>query len=62
MDVLATMAFEEQMTRVANALRNQFRVVYARPESLIPPEKVTVTAAKAGFEAHGMPARGQRAR
>ena len=61
-DVLATQSFEEQMTRVANALRNQFRVVYARPESLIPPEKVEVTAAKDGFEAHGMPARGQRER
>jgi VWFA-related protein len=62
MDVLATQAFEEQMTRVANALRHQFRVVYARPESLIPPEKVQVTAARAGFAAHGAPARGQKAR
>lgn len=62
MDVLATQAFEDQMTKVANALRQQFRVVYARPDSLIPPEKVTVTAAKAGFEAHGAPARGQAAR
>jgi len=62
MDVLSTQAFDDQMGKVADALRNQFRVVYARPESLIPPERVQVSAAKEGFEAYGAPARGQAAR
>jgi von Willebrand factor type A domain len=61
-DVLASQAFEEKMTELAAILKSQHRVVYARPESLIPPEKVEVTAAKAGVEASGGPARGQKAR
>jgi hypothetical protein len=58
-DVLTTMAFEPKLRDLATVLRNQYRVVYARPESLIPPEKIEVEAAKPGMEAYGAPARGQ---
>jgi hypothetical protein len=37
-------------------------VVYARPETLIPPQKIEVAAVKAGLEASGGPARGQKVR
>jgi hypothetical protein len=37
-------------------------VVYARPQSLIPPEKLDVASAKAGVVASGGAARGQAVR
>ena len=61
-DVLASQAFELKMTELAAILKSQHRVVYARPESLIPPEKIEVSATKPGVEASGAPARGQKAK
>ena len=61
-DVLASSAFEGQLLNVAAVLKSQYRVIYARPESLIPPERFEVSAVKAGVEAHGSPARGQAGR
>jgi VWFA-related protein len=61
-DVLTSNAFEGQMRNLAGILTSQYRVIYARPESLIPPERVEVSMAKPGLEAHGAPARGQSAR
>ena len=61
-DVLATSAFEGQLQNLAQVLQSQYRVIYARPESLIPPERVEVSAAKPGVEARGAPARGQAVR
>ena len=61
-DVLASQAFEGKMLELAAILKSQQRVVYARPESLIPPEKIRVEATKAGVKASGGPARGQQAR
>jgi hypothetical protein len=58
-DILASMAFEEQLQVVANMLRNQHRVTYARPEALIQPERVEISAVKPGLKAYGAPARGQ---
>ena len=40
-------------------LTHQFRVVYARPQTLIPPETFEVTAASPAFTAYGGVARGQ---
>lgn len=59
MDVLTSMSFESRLRDLAAIIKNQYRVVYARPESLIPPEKIEVSSAKPGLEAHGAPARGQ---
>ena len=58
-DVLTSMSFEPQLQTIGNMLKSQLRVVYARPESLIPPERVEISAAKPGLEAYGAPARGQ---
>lgn len=60
LDVLTSMAYEAQLKSLAAAMKAQHRVTYARPDSLIPPERVRVEAAKAGFEAFGTPARGQK--
>jgi hypothetical protein len=61
-DVLTSMSFEPRLAELAAMLVSQYRVVYARPESLIVPEKVEVSAARPAHEAYGSPARGQEAR
>jgi hypothetical protein len=58
-DVLTSLAYESRLQQLAALLKNQHRVVYARPQTLIPPERVEVASAKPGLEAHGGPARGQ---
>ncbi|MGE0816609.1 MAG: vWA domain-containing protein [Vicinamibacterales bacterium] len=58
-DVLASIAFAPALADVARVLTHQRRVVYARPQSLIPPETLEVTAARPGFVAYGTAARGQ---
>jgi VWFA-related protein len=58
-DVLASSAFESQLRDLAAILKSQYRVTYGRPDSLIPPERIEVSAAKPGIEARGAPARGQ---
>jgi len=42
-NVLTSMAFESTLQELATQINNQYRVVYARPGSLVPPEKVAVT-------------------
>src|SRR6187401_1052107 len=61
-DVLASQAFQTKMLELAGILKSQHRVVYARPESLIPPDKIEVSATKPGAEASGAPARGQKSK
>jgi len=61
-DILASQAFEGKLKELAAILKSQHRVVYARPQTLIPPEKVEVSAAKPGIVATGGPARGQALR
>jgi hypothetical protein len=58
-DVLAANAFESKMKELAAVLKSQYRVVYSRPETLIPPQKIEISSAKAGVKANGAPARGQ---
>ena len=61
-DVLTSQAFEEKMVELAGILKNQYRLVYARPQALIPPDRVEVTSARDNVEASGGPARGQPVR
>lgn len=61
-DVLTSQAFEGKLLELAAILKGQHRVEYGRPETLIPPEKVEVSSARAGVVATGAPARGQSAR
>lgn len=46
--LLSSMALADTLKRLANQLTHQYKVTYARPQSLIPPEKVTVAAAAPG--------------
>ena len=61
-DVLTSQAFEAKLLEFAAMLKSQHRVVYSRPQTLIPPEKIEVSAAKPGLAARGGPARGQAVR
>jgi hypothetical protein len=58
-DVVASQSFPQALTQVAHVLRHQFRVVYARPQTLIPPDTFEVTATAPGLAAYGGVARGQ---
>lgn len=49
--LLADTAIPERMRQLADELLSQYVVTYARPESLIPPEKITVTVSKPGVTA-----------
>lgn len=61
-DILTSQAFDAKLEELAKLLKSQHRVVYARPQTLIPPEKVEVSATKPGQAASGAPARGQAVR
>ncbi len=51
--LLAVSALPTTLKRLASQLKNQYRVTYARPQSLIPPEQVTVKATRPGLTARG---------
>ena len=61
-DVLTSQSFEGELLKLAAILKSQHRLVYARPQMLIPPEKLEVSSAKPGVTASGGAARGQSAR
>lgn len=60
--LLTGMALTPKMAQLAEQLKHQYKVTYSRPESLIPPEKVTVSTPKAGLTARGTPARDSQGR
>lgn len=41
-DLITSMALTDRLNDLARELKSQYRVVYARPESLIPPDKIQV--------------------
>ncbi len=55
--VLTSMALPSALQAVADGLLGQFAVTYARPTTLIPPERVTVSAARPGLVVRGTAAR-----
>jgi VWFA-related protein len=57
--MLAPMSLPDALERLARELSSQYKVVYARPESLVPPEKVEVMSAKPEVTMRGTPARGK---
>ena len=61
-DVLSSQAFEIKLKELAAILKSHHRVTYSRPQTLIPPRKIEVSAAKPGMAANGAPARGQAAK
>jgi VWFA-related protein len=57
--LLTENALDQALRRLARELSSQYKVVYGRPESLIPPEKTEVASGRAGVTMRGTPARGQ---
>jgi len=53
--LLVPSALTGKLKELADEITSQYRVTYARPETLIPPEKVTVGATKPGLTARGIP-------
>ena len=60
--LLTPMALAAKLTQLAEELTHQYKVTYARPQSLIPPERVTVSAAKPGLTVRGTPIKEERGR
>jgi VWFA-related protein len=57
--LLIESAVEQALQKLARQLSSQYKVVYGRPESLIPPEKTEVASGRPGVTMRGTPARGQ---
>jgi hypothetical protein len=51
--VLTSLALEGKLLQLANELNHQYRVTFARPQSLIPPDTTTVSATRPGVTARG---------
>lgn len=61
-EMLAPMALPARLKPLADELMHEYRVTYARPQSLIPPEHVTVAAKKPGLTARGTLIKDQQGR
>ncbi|HOC17814.1 MAG TPA: hypothetical protein PKK95_06085 [Vicinamibacterales bacterium] len=59
-DLLTSMAVGDALAAFAARVEGQYKVIYARPDSLIPPEKIEVSMARPGLTARGTPAKGSR--
>ena len=57
--LLTESAVVQALRKLARQLSSQYKVVYSRPESLIPPEKTEVTSRRSDVTMRGTPARGQ---
>jgi VWFA-related protein len=57
--LLASTAIPGKMTQLANDLLQQYVVTYARPERLLPPDRIEVTVAKPGLTVHARTHTGQ---
>ena len=57
--LLAPHGLAPALERLARELSGQYKVVYARPDSLIPPDDFQLTSGKDGITMRGVPARGE---
>ena len=57
--LLTELGLDQAMQRLARELSSQYKVVYSRPESFLPPEKIEVASERTGVTMRGTPARGQ---
>jgi hypothetical protein len=60
--LLAASALPAKLEQLADLLTKMYRVVYAHPDTLIPPERVTVAARRADLTAKGALARDEQAK
>jgi hypothetical protein len=56
-NVLASSGLPMRMKQLATELTSQYLVTYTRPESLIPPEEITIESHKPGVTVRGTPAK-----
>jgi VWFA-related protein len=56
--LLSEISVQQALDRLARELSSQYKVVYSRPESLIPPDKLEVSARRPGITMRGAPERG----
>ncbi len=56
-NLMAASGWPQALEDVARDLSSQYKVVYSRPESLIPPESVEVSLTRPGLSARATPAR-----
>jgi hypothetical protein len=54
-NVLASMSLPDTLTRLANELLGQYRITYARPDTLIPPKTVEVSVRQADVTVRATP-------
>lgn len=54
-NLVSSLGLSKTMNALADELLHQVRVVYAHPQALIPPERVTITAARPGLTVRGTP-------
>ena len=57
--LLTDSSMRQALRKLARQLSAQYKVVYSRPESLIPPETTEVTSRRSDVTMRGTPARGQ---
>ena len=57
--LLTDSAMRQALRKLARQLSAQYKIVYSRPESLIPPEETEVTSRRSDVTMRGTPARGQ---
>ncbi len=54
---LSPMSLKDALDKLASELTNQYRITYARPDTLLPPQKVEVSVRPPGLTARGTPVR-----
>ena len=57
--LLTPMGLDNALDKLARELSSQYKVVYGRPQSLIPPKKLEISSARNGVTVRGTPMRGQ---
>jgi VWFA-related protein len=60
--LLAPSALTDRLGLLAKQLLHQYKVTYARPQSLIPPERTTVATTRPGLTARGTPVKDSQER
>jgi hypothetical protein len=60
--LLVPSALPARLQQLAEVLTHSYRVFYARPDSLIPPQRVTVASRRPDLTAYGTPAKEPQAR
>jgi VWFA-related protein len=58
--LLISTALTDKMKEMAQDLKSQYKVTYSRPQTLIPPENITVAVKRPDLTARGTPVRAER--